>query len=128
MPHMHYRGSRASYEARYPGGRRETLLSVPCYRFNWQTLYTLRTPKRVPAGTEILVTGIFDNSRSNPANPDPSKEVRWGLQSWDEMFIGYVLYTVPRRDRARQSLAGKSLTSMNAVNAEPRALLKRRRS
>ncbi|HEU4644028.1 MAG TPA: hypothetical protein VFS80_00505 [Burkholderiales bacterium] len=98
MPHMHYRGSRASYEARYPGGRREQLLSVPRYHFNWQSLYSLRTPKRVPAGTEILVRGTFDNSRSNPANPDPSKEVRWGEQSWDEMFIGYVVYSIPRRD------------------------------
>lgn len=97
MPHMHYRGSRASYEARYPGGRREKLLSVPRYHFNWQTLYSLRTPKRVPAGTEILVRATFDNSRSNPANPDPSKEVRWGEQSWDEMFIGYVVYSIPRR-------------------------------
>jgi len=128
LPHMHYRGSRASYEARYPDGRSETLLSVPRYRSNWQSVYSLRAPKPIPAKTELLVRGVFDNSRLNPANPNPSKEVRWGEQSWDEMFIGYVMYTVPRRDGARQSRAGKSLKSMNAVNAEPRALLKRRRS
>src|SRR6267143_553569 len=105
LPHMHYRGSRASYEAHYPDGRGEMLLSVPRYHFNWQSLYNLRTPKPIPAKTEILVRGAFDNSRLNPTNPDPSKEVRWGQQSWDEMFIGYVLYTVPRRSGSRQSLA-----------------------
>lgn len=97
LPHMHYRGSRASFEAHYPDGRSEMLLSVPRYHFNWQRLYDLRTPRPIPAGTEILVRGAFDNSRSNPANPDPAKSVRWGQQSWDEMFIGYVMYTVPRQ-------------------------------
>jgi hypothetical protein len=97
MPHMHLRGSRVSYEARYPDGHGEILPSVPRYYFNWQSLYNLRTPKPIPAKTEILVKGVFDNFRSNPANPDPSKEVRYGPQTWDEMFIGYLLYTVPRR-------------------------------
>jgi hypothetical protein len=95
---MHLRGSRISYEARYPDGRSEILLSVPRFNFNWQTLYTLRTPKPIPARTEILVRGVFDNSRSNPANPNPSKEVRRGNQTWDEMLQGYVLYTIPRRN------------------------------
>lgn len=96
FPHLHLRGSRVSYEARYPDGRRELLLSVPRYRFDHQTLYLLRRPKPLPAGTEIVVRGAFDNSPLNPANPDPSKEVIWGRQSWDEMFIGYLLYSVPR--------------------------------
>jgi len=97
IPHMHLRGSHMSYEAHYPDGRSEVLLSVPRYHFNWQSLYNLRTPKPIPAKTEIVVRGAYDNSRSNPANPDPSKEVRWGQQSWDEMFIANMLYTVPRR-------------------------------
>lgn len=96
FPHLHMRGSRVSYEARYPNGRREMLLSVSRYRFDHQTLYLLRRPKPLPAGTEIMVRGAFDNSPLNPANPDPSKEVIWGRQSWDEMFIGYLLYSVPR--------------------------------
>ncbi len=97
LPHMHLRGSHVSYEAHYPDGRSEMLLSIPRFHFNWQSLYNLRTPKLIPAKTELLVRGAFDNSRLNPTNPDPSKEVRYGPQSWDEMFIGYVLYTVPRR-------------------------------
>ena len=96
-PHMHYRGKRFRYDAQYPDGRREALLSVPRYDFNWQTFYFLQVPKPVPAGTKILMSGAFDNSPRNRANPDPSKEVRWGQQSWDEMFIGYMMYTAPRR-------------------------------
>ena len=91
-PHMHMRGSWMKYEARYPDGRRETLLSVPRFDFNWQTTYRLAEPLRIPAGTEIFCTGAFDNSPTNPSNPDPNKTVRWGQQSWDEMFIGYVGY------------------------------------
>ncbi len=93
--HLHMRGSRINYQARYPNGRREMLLSVPRYRFDHQIVYLLRRPKPLSAGTEIVVRGAFDNSPLNPANPDPSKEVISGVQSWDEMFIGYLLYSVP---------------------------------
>ena len=88
-PHMHLRGSWMKYEALYPDGSREILLSVPRYDFNWQTTYRFATPKSVPAGTWLLCTGGFDNSSHNPSNPDPAKRVRWGDQSWDEMFIGF---------------------------------------
>ncbi len=91
-PHMHVRGSWMNYEAIFPDGRHETLLSVPRYDFNWQTAYRFAEPRRIPAGTKIVVTGAFDNSSKNPFNPDPTKQVRWGQQSWDEMFIGYLGY------------------------------------
>ena len=89
-PHMHFRGSRVKYEALYPDGKREVLLSVPHYDFNWQTLYRLTEPKRMPAGTKLICAGAFDNSPQNPANPDPTKLVHFGEQTFDEMFIGYV--------------------------------------
>ena len=92
-PHMHYRGKRFKFEAIYPGGASEVLLNVPQYDFAWQSGYRLAQPKRLPAGTAIRVTGAFDNSNQNPANPDPSSTVRFGEQTNDEMFIGYVNYT-----------------------------------
>ncbi len=88
-PHMHVRGKWMRYELLLPDGRRETLLNVPRYDFNWQHGYGLAAPRRVPAGSWLLVTGAFDNSSRNPSNPDSSKRVRFGLQSWDEMFIGF---------------------------------------
>jgi hypothetical protein len=89
-PHMHLRGSWFKFQLLYPDGRRETVLFVPQYDFNWQTSYRLAEPKRVPAGTWMLCTGGHDNSAKNPNNPDPTKVVRYGLQSWDEMFMGFM--------------------------------------
>ncbi|HMO66365.1 MAG TPA: alkyl hydroperoxide reductase, partial [Verrucomicrobiota bacterium] len=92
-PHMHYRGSRFRFDAVYPGGARETLVNVPYYRFDWQSLYPLAEPKRLPAGTRIVCDGGWDNSAANFYNPDPGQAVRFGEQSWEEMFIGYFNYT-----------------------------------
>ena len=88
-PHMHVRGKWMKYELLLPDGRRQPLLFVPRYDFNWQFAYRLEQPLHVPAGAWLLVTGGFDNSAGNPANPDPSRAVTFGLQSWDEMFIGF---------------------------------------
>ncbi len=92
LPHSHYRGKAAKFEAIYPDGSREILLNVPNYDFNWQTTYRLQEPKFVPAGTQIVYTNWWDNSAQNPANPDPSREVTWGQQSWDEMIFGAISY------------------------------------
>lgn len=89
MPHMHLRGKAFRYEAVYPDGKRETLLDIPHYHFNWQTAYRLSDPKTLPAGTKIHCTALFDNSEKNLNNPDPDKIVRWGDQTWEEMMIGY---------------------------------------
>lgn len=88
-PHMHLRGKSFRYEAVYPSGEKEILLDVPKYDFNWQLKYILDEPKLLPAGTQIVCTAVFDNSEANLANPDPTREVRWGDQSWDEMMIGF---------------------------------------
>ena len=86
--HMHLRGKRMRFTAIYPDGSTEPLISMPNYDFNWQMTYELENPKFVPAGTKIEVVGAFDNSELNPYNPDPTKSVRWGDQSFEEMFIG----------------------------------------
>lgn len=89
MPHMHFRGKDFLYQVIYPDGRTETLLSVPKYDFNWQLGYMLEKPLVLPKGTRIECTAHFDNSANNPYNPDPTKEVRWGDQTWEEMMIGW---------------------------------------
>jgi hypothetical protein len=93
-PHMHYRGKDMSYTATYPDGRKEELLSVSRYDFNWQTGYDFETPVQLPAGTRIDVLAHWDNSADNPHNPDPNKDVMWGPESNDEMLIGFVDYVV----------------------------------
>jgi hypothetical protein len=94
-PHMHLRGKSFFYEAISPGGDREALLDVPRYDFNWQTAYRLAEPKAVPEGTRLHCVAHFDNSEDNLNNPNPTKRVRWGEQTWDEMMIGYFDYVVP---------------------------------
>jgi hypothetical protein len=89
FPHMHLRGSAFEYEIINPNGRIETLLKVKPYRFDWQLEYILETPRLLPKGTTLRFTGYFDNSPNNPYNPDPTAEVRWGEQSWEEMMIGF---------------------------------------
>ncbi|MDP6654115.1 MAG: redoxin domain-containing protein [Gammaproteobacteria bacterium] len=90
--HMHFRGKDMKFSAELPDGSMHDLLSVPNYSYAWQPTYALDDPMELPAGTRVHVTGTFDNSEYNPANPDPSKELSFGLQSWDEMFIGYWTY------------------------------------
>ena len=87
---MHLRGKAFKYELLKQNGERETLLEVPRYDFNWQLRYELKEPRSLPSGSRIEVTGVFDNSSENPANPDPNRIVRWGDQSDEEMLIGYV--------------------------------------
>jgi hypothetical protein len=88
-PHAHVRGKAFKYELIRPDGTSQVLLDVPHYDFNWQLEYQFTTPVDVPAGSRLLVTGWYDNSRANPANPDPTKAIRWGDQTWEEMMIGY---------------------------------------
>jgi peroxiredoxin len=90
MPHMHLRGKDFQYEAIYPDGKTETLLSVPRYNFNWQSVYRLEKPKSMPKGTKIHCLAHFDNSAKNPNNPDPTKTVYWVDQTWEEMMIGWI--------------------------------------
>ena len=88
-PHMHVRGKDMTYIAHYPDGTSETLLSVPKYDFNWQITYQLAKPKLLPAGTKMEVIAHYDNSANNKFNPDPSQDVKWGDQTWEEMMIGF---------------------------------------
>jgi thiol-disulfide isomerase/thioredoxin len=91
-PHMHLRGKSFEFCLVLPDGRRETLLSVPRYDFNWQTNYVLAQPRRVPKGSKLECSAHYDNSSDNPNNPNPRAFVIWGDQTWDEMMLGYFDY------------------------------------
>jgi hypothetical protein len=101
MPHMHFRGKDFTYTAVYPDGRSEILLNVPKYDFNWQLTYVLKTPVALPKGTRLDCVAHFDNSTANKYNPDPTKEVRWGDQTWEEMMIGWFSFTRDAEQREK---------------------------
>ena len=106
-PHMHYRGKAFKFTVVYPDQTRETLMNVPNYNFAWQPTYRLEQPKLIPAGSRIITDGIYDNSKYNAYNPDPSVMAKGGPQSWDEMFIGYVTYILPNAGQMKQAQASR---------------------
>ncbi|HEX4608688.1 MAG TPA: hypothetical protein VH092_10830, partial [Urbifossiella sp.] len=106
--HMHLRGKSFRYTAEYPDGSTEVLLDIPAYDFNWQHRYVLEEPKRLPAGTVLRCTAVYDNSAGNPANPDPSATVRSGLQTWEEMFNGYYDIVLADQDMPAERAAAQT--------------------
>jgi len=94
IPHTHVRGIRWIYNAIYPDGRSETILSVPKYDFNWQTDYVFAQPLKFPKGTKLHATAWYDNSSANKSNPDPTKDVWWGDQTWEEMMYTGLTFSI----------------------------------
>lgn len=125
LPHMHLRGKACRYEITRADGTVGTLLDVPRYDFNWQLLYNYYEPLSVSPGDKIKFIAWYDNSPNNPANPDPSKTVRWGAQTEDEMHLGYVEYYLPNEQPgSSQSLRTRLLPNVgNGANVE--AIFKR---
>jgi hypothetical protein len=99
VPHTHVRGTRWQYTLIKPDSTSEIVLNVPRYDFNWQTYYMFAKPLEIPVGGKLLSMAWYDNSASLKGNPDPTKEVRWGDQSWDEMQYTGFLYSLPRRPK-----------------------------
>ena len=98
IPHAHVRCKSFRYEVDFPDGTNEVLLDVPHYDFNWQLYYELATPKLLPKGAVLRTTAHYDNSSDNAYNPDPTIDVVFGEQTWDEMMYGWYLTVVPRAE------------------------------
>jgi peroxiredoxin len=117
-PHMHLRGRSFQYELLYPDGREEVLLDVPRFDVTWQHRYVLAQPLPVPAGSVIRCTAIYDNSADNPLNPNPDAEVRTGIQTWEEMFNGFLEVIADEEDLSRErahALERRLLAPLTAV-------------
>jgi hypothetical protein len=92
FPHAHYRAYSSDLWIQYPDGKQKLLLSLPRYDFNWQRSYTFTDPVKIPAGSKLIAHYVYDNSKRNPANPDPKIEVTWGEQSFQEMLFTSVSF------------------------------------
>ncbi len=103
MPHMHVRGKDFEYKLVYPDGKEKILLRVPKYDFNWQLTYFVKEPIAVPKGSRIDCVAHHDNSAGSKFNPDPAREVRWGDQTWEEMMIGWLDYTIDSQNLRAQT-------------------------
>jgi len=96
FPHTHLRGKSWEYRLVHPDGRTEVVLAVPTYDFNWQTYYVFAKPLVVAKGTRLEATAHYDNSTNNKFNPDPTKDVRWGEQTWQEMQYSGITYSLSK--------------------------------
>lgn len=113
FPHAHYRGRSSTFTVAYPDGREELALSVPNYDFNWQRYFQLEQPIHVPAGTRLIHRTSYDNSEANLSNPDASKLVRFGEQTWEEMLYGGVSFRYEHKeDDVRDIDTGKYLAGI----------------
>jgi len=115
-PHMHGRGKDFEYRLVFPDGKSETILKVPAYNWHWQLWYNLEKPIALPKGSRIECTAHFDNSAGNPENPDPTKTVIWGQQSWDEMMVGFFNLVYPADMSPKELLPEKKPTGAVAKN------------
>jgi hypothetical protein len=96
--HMHLRGKSFTIRFHHPDGRVETVFELPRFNFNWQRLYKLAKPIPIPKGTVAEYIAVWDNSDKNPFNPDPTKVVRFGEATSDEMMAGTIIYEDPNED------------------------------
>jgi hypothetical protein len=96
--HAHLRGKDFTFVLTHPDGREEILLRVENYNFDWQFSYDLAEPVMATAGCSVKVISRYDNSRANRRNPAPHKEVYWSEQSWDDMFLNTVTFTLASED------------------------------
>ncbi len=116
FPHMHLRGKAMQLSAAYPDGTSEILLDVPEYSFDWQLFYYPEKPYFVPAGTRVDILARYDNSAENPNNPDPTRDVGFGLQSTDEMMFGMFEFI------ADEGIAPKPVSDETRIQALLRSL------
>jgi len=113
FPHAHYRGRSSTFSLAYPDGREDLVLSVPNYDFNWQRYFQLQEPIHAPAGTRLIHRTVYDNSEANLSNPDASKLVRFGEQTWEEMLYGGVSFRFEHKeDDVREVDIGKNLAGI----------------
>ena len=103
FPHAHYRGYASDLWIQYPDGSKKQLLAMPRYDFNWQREYTFAEPVKIPAGSRVIANYWYDNSKRNPANPDASKTIVWGDQSWEEMFYTALRFRWTDETAAKQT-------------------------
>jgi hypothetical protein len=106
LPHTHMRGKKWEVTAIYPDGRSELILDVPRYDFNWQTDYIYNEPLLLPKGTKLKTSAWYDNSTANKANPDATKDVYWGDQTWEEMQFTAFTFSLAGRPAATSAPGG----------------------
>ncbi len=121
-PHMHLLGTDMTMSLVFADGREQDLVQVLDWDFNWQNTYNFVKPVAIPAGTYLKVVAHYDNSESNPRNPNhPPKEVRWGEATTDEMCIGFIAVTQKDQDLTRPGAKDQLLEIFEKAESKDRS-------
>ncbi|HCQ38626.1 MAG TPA: hypothetical protein DIV39_05690, partial [Verrucomicrobiales bacterium] len=103
--HAHYICRAMSMTATLPDGKKITLMDIDDWDLDWQDRYQFKEPLDLPAGTVLKTRLVYDNSASNPENPNsPPRRITWGQESDDEMG-SVTLIVVPEDNSKVQTIA-----------------------
>ncbi len=112
QPHAHNLGRTMTAEARLPDHVIQPIIEIKDWDFRWQDVYRYAKPVRLPEGTVISMTYVYDNSAANVRNPfTPPRRIVWGQNTNDEMGDLW-LQLVPRDDRHFPELANDVAAKM----------------
>jgi Flp pilus assembly protein TadD len=85
-PHAHYLGKHLEAWATLPDQQKKSLILIPSWDIDRQSVYRYRSPVFLPKGSVVHMRYIYDNSSDNPHNPHaPPVRVKAGNRSEDEM-------------------------------------------
>jgi hypothetical protein len=93
QPHMHQIGKKIRAYCITPDGDLIPLIKINDWDFNFQQTYQFKEVLDVPVGSVIYLEGTFDNTTTNPSNPNrPSKPISYGWKTTQEMLDLIIQY------------------------------------
>ena len=114
LPHTHMRGKKWEVTAIYPDGRSEVDPQRAEVRLQLADRLRVQAAAGLPKGTKIHTAAWYDNSTANKANPDPTKDVYWGDQTWEEMQFTAITFSTDKH--AGQDDRWRRETMSDAIN------------
>jgi mono/diheme cytochrome c family protein len=127
-PHMHLLGHDMQISAKFPDGTVHDLIRIDDWDFNWQYTYHFEKPLDIPKGSVVYLVAHYDNSESNPRNPNhPPKLVKWGEATTDEMCIGFLGVTKKGQDLTKPGEKDDFIDILRKQGEELRAQFEKQR-
>jgi len=88
LPHCHLLGKSWEIYATTFQGEIIPIIKIDDWDFDWQSFYYPEYLLKIPAGSTITATCIYDNTSNNPDNPNNPPEIVFpGQGTNDEMFF-----------------------------------------
>ncbi len=127
-PHMHLLGHDMQIAVKFPDGRKQDLIKIDDWDFNWQYTYHFEKPLDIPKGSVVYLVAHYDNSESNARNPNhPPKLVKWGEATTDEMCIGFLGVTKKGQDLTKPGEKDDFIDILRKQGEELRAQFEKQR-